>query len=163
MQVLINKYFALAPLRLCNVASFTVAIKAADDLWMARYLLIRIAEEFGVKVSFNPQFVPDYKGSCCHITFSTKDMRKDDGIKNIEKAIGKLCKKHEEHVAIFYPKPKYAKKELTFGVEDRKFNIRIPRYVSEKKKGWFQDRRPKGHIDPYKIVDALISTIVKGS
>ena len=26
-----------------------------DDLWLARYLLIRVAEEFGVVVSFDPK------------------------------------------------------------------------------------------------------------
>lgn len=137
-------------------------MKAADDLWMARYLLVRVAEEFGVRVSFNPQLLPDYKGSCCHVTYSTKETRKDDGIKSIEKAIGKLCKKHEEHIPVFYPNVKDAKKEMSYGVEDRTFSIRIPRYVSEKKKGWFQDRRPRANVDPYKIVEVLTSTVLKG-
>ena len=26
-----------------------------DDLWVARYLLLRVAEEFGVVVSFDPK------------------------------------------------------------------------------------------------------------
>ena len=30
-------------------------IAMGDDLWLARYLLIRVAEEFGVVVSFDPK------------------------------------------------------------------------------------------------------------
>lgn len=30
-------------------------MKAADDLWMSRYILWRIAEEFGVVVTFDPK------------------------------------------------------------------------------------------------------------
>ena len=30
-------------------------ISMGDDLWLARYLLIRVAEDFGVVVSFDPK------------------------------------------------------------------------------------------------------------
>lgn len=30
-------------------------MKAADDLWISRYILWRIAEEFGVVVTFDPK------------------------------------------------------------------------------------------------------------
>lgn len=30
-------------------------IKGADDLWMSRYILKRIAEEYGLVVSFDPK------------------------------------------------------------------------------------------------------------
>lgn len=138
-------------------------IKPADDLWMARYLLVRIAEEFGVRVTFKPQLLHDLKGSCCHVTFSTKHTRKDNGIKQIEEAIEKLKKKHEEHTQVFYPQFKGSFKELLYGVEDRTFAIRIPRYVHAKKKGYFQDRRPRANADPYKVIDTLAATIAKDS
>ena len=33
----------------------TLGIHMGDDLWLARYLLIRVAEDFGVVVSFDPK------------------------------------------------------------------------------------------------------------
>lgn len=128
---------------------------------MARYLLVRIAEEFGVRVTFAPKLFPHLKGSCCHTTYSTKFTRKEDGIKAIEKAIDKLSKKHDEHTKIFYPSFKSMDREF-FGVEDRQFLVRIPKYVTEKKKGYFQDRRPRANIDPYRVIHLFASTVLKG-
>ncbi|KAH9627634.1 hypothetical protein HF086_010786 [Spodoptera exigua] len=55
-------------------------IKAADDLWMARYILSRLAEEYGSVANFEPQPIPDWPGNGTFVYFSSKDMREDDGI-----------------------------------------------------------------------------------
>lgn len=55
-------------------------IRAADDLWMARYILSRLAEEYGTVATFDAQPVPDWPGNGTFVYFSTKDMREDDGI-----------------------------------------------------------------------------------
>lgn len=41
----------------------TLSIKAADDLWIARWLLTRICEDFGLDVSFHPKFSERWMGS----------------------------------------------------------------------------------------------------
>lgn len=38
--------YQLAPLQ---------ALRAADEAWMARYILARIVEEYGIHVSFDPK------------------------------------------------------------------------------------------------------------
>ena len=45
-------------------------IKAADDLWVSRYLLYKIAEEFGVGVNIHPKpKTGDWNGSGMHTNF----------------------------------------------------------------------------------------------
>ncbi|KAM3961315.1 glutamine synthetase 2 cytoplasmic [Aphomia sociella] len=150
----------------------TPGIKAADDLWMGRYLLNRIAENFGVITSYHPKPMgKDQPGIGCHHNFSVSKMRSNDGIKEIELVCKILCNQHEKFIKKYgLGDGEENKKRLTgkfetasfdscrWGIADRSASIRLHRNVVSERKGFLEDRRPAGDCDPYKVCALLGET-----
>ena len=45
-------------------------ISMGDQLWMSRFLLYRVSEDFGFKVSFDPKPMPgDWNGAGAHTNY----------------------------------------------------------------------------------------------
>lgn len=143
-------------------------IESGDQLWVSRYLLQRVCEDFGVVVSFDPKPIPgDWNGAGCHTNYSTKPMREDGGYDVILEAIKKLGDKHLEHITAYgegnnrrltgahetAPIDKFS-----YGVAHRGASVRIPRQAKLDGKGYFEDRRPASNMDPYVVTSKIFET-----
>jgi glutamine synthetase len=146
--------------------------RAADEMWIARYLLLRLCEKYGVDVNWHCKPLGadvDWNGSGMHTNFSTKYMREVGGEEYFLALMGAFEEHMAEHIAVYGPDNHLRLTGLhetqsidtfSWGVADRGASIRVPHsFVNNDYKGYLEDRRPNSEGDPYQIAGRIIESI----
>ena len=145
---------------------------AADQMWMARYLLLRVCEKYGVDVNWHCKPLGgdvDWNGSGMHANFSTDILREKGGKAYFEALMAAFADNVEEHIAVYGPDnhmrltglhETQAIDKFSYGVADRGASIRVPHsFANNGYKGYLEDRRPNSAGNPYDIASRVLKTI----
>ncbi|HEX4264008.1 MAG TPA: glutamine synthetase beta-grasp domain-containing protein [Verrucomicrobiae bacterium] len=145
---------------------------AADQMWMARYILMRLCESYGIDINWHCKPLGkdvDWNGSGMHSNFSTAHMREVGGKDYFEKLMAAFDKYKNEHIAVYGPDnhlrltglhETQSIDKFNYGIANRGASVRVPHsFVDNEYKGYLEDRRPNSQGDPYKIASRILQTI----
>ena len=145
--------------------------KAADEMWIARYILQRLTESYGIDVEYHckPLGNTDWNGSGMHANFSTEHLRTKGGKDYFLKLMDAFEHAKEEHIAVYGPDnhlrltghhETQSIHMFSWGVADRGASIRVPHsFVKNDYKGYLEDRRPNSQGCPYQIASQILKTV----
>jgi glutamine synthetase len=145
---------------------------AADQMWVARYLMMRLCEKYGVDVNWYCKPLGkdvDWNGSGMHTNFSTTHLREVGGKDYFEALMGAFDKYKNEHIAVYGPDnhlrltglhETQSIDKFNYGVGNRGASVRLPQsFIPDGYRGYLEDRRPNSQGDPYRIAGRILQTI----
>mgnify|MGYP000564593441 CR=1 FL=1 len=150
---------------------FAKGAKAAgDQIWLARYLLERVGESYGVSINWHCKPLQgDWNGSGMHANFSNSLLREAGSKEAYVEILEAFRPVLAEHIAVYGPDNhlrltgKHETQSIdtfSYGVSDRGASIRIPIATVERGwKGYLEDRRPNSAADPYKVAARIVTTV----
>src|SRR6202790_1033776 len=110
--------------------------KAADDLWIARYLMARLCEKYEVDLELHCKPIKgDWNGSGMHTNFSTKHIREVGGMDYFETLMQAFSDNVAEHIEVYGPDnhlrlpglhETQAIDKFSYGLSDRGASVRLP-------------------------------------
>ncbi|MEL7534846.1 MAG: glutamine synthetase, partial [Bacteroidota bacterium] len=144
---------------------------AGDQVWIARYLMERLSEKYGLFIEYHPKPLgdTDWNGSGMHANFSNSLIRSAGSQEKIEQVCEAFRDVVDEHIAVYgaHNDERLTGKhetaaigDFSYGVSDRGASIRIPIFtVNNGWSGYLEDRRPASNADPYKVAARIVKTV----
>ena len=144
------------------------ALKVCDDLFVSRYILHRITEDYNCWINFEPK---PYKGdningSGCHTNFSNINTRNPSiGLKSIYELCDKLENNHFELLKVSGDGNEERLtghnetsniNEFTLGNGNRGCSIRINHSVINDGYGYAEYRIPSANVNPYLLINKMM-------
>ncbi len=142
-------------------------LDVADQLWVARWLLYRVGEDFGINATLDPKPAQGRLERRRRATRTSRrrrcaraTTRSSPPARRSARSRSSTCKVYgygiEGRLTGLHETAPW--NEFSYGVSNRGASVRIPWQVEVDKKGYIEDRRPNANCDPYLVTKVIVET-----